>query len=75
MKFVLRIYDFIKSWKHYPEVKKFVEEKCGINWPFSRFQYALWHSKQGFLSNGSFKQNKVKKKHIDMVWEWHEKFK
>ena len=75
MKFVLRTYDFIKSWKSYPEIKKFVEERLGINWRFSRFGYALWHCKQGFLSDESFKQNKVKKRHVDMVWEEHEKFK
>ena len=75
MKIILRTYDFIKSWKYYPIMKKYLEEKCRVKYPHSRLQYSLWHCKQGFLSDESFKQNKVKKRHVDMVWKEHEKFK
>lgn len=51
MKIVLRAYDFIKSWKYYPTMKKYLEEKCRVKFPHSRLRYALWHCKNGILSD------------------------
>ena len=68
MKIILRTYDFIKSWKYYPIMKKYLEEKCHVKCPYSRLRYALWHCKQGILSDVNLKYRDVKIKDVSEVW-------
>ena len=68
MKIVLRAYDFIKSWRYYPTMKKYLEEKCHVKCPHSRLKYALWHCKQGILSDVNLKYRDVKVKDVSEVW-------
>ena len=68
MKIILRKYDFIKSWKYYPTMKKYLEEKCRVKCPHSRLRYALWHCKQGILSDINLKHRDVKIKDVSKVW-------
>ena len=39
------IIDFIKSYFYYPRMKKYLKDRCCINYSQSRFNYALWHCK------------------------------
>ena len=39
------IIDFIKSYFYYPRMKKYLKDRCGIIFPYSRLKYALWHCK------------------------------
>ena len=68
MKIILRTYDFIKSWKYYPIMKKYLQEKCHVKCPYSRLRYALWHCKQGILSDVNLKYRDVKVKDVSEVW-------
>ena len=68
MKIILRTYDFIKSWKYYPIMKKYLEEKCHVKCTYSRLRYALWHCKQGILSDVNLKYRDVKVKDVSEVW-------
>ena len=68
MKIILRTYDFIKSWRYYPTMKKYLEEKCHVKCPYSRLRYALWHCKQGILSDVNLKYRDVKIKDVSGVW-------
>ena len=69
MKIVLRIYDFIKSWIYYPKMKHYLKEKCGVDCVHTKFQYALWHCKQGILSDMNLKNSEVKISDVKTVWK------
>lgn len=69
MKIILQTYDFIKSWKYYPIMKKYLQEKCHVECPYSRLRYALWHCKQGILSDINLKYRDVKIKDVSEVWD------
>lgn len=69
MKSVLRIYDFIKSWIYYPKMKRYLNEKCGVDCVHTRIQYALWHCKVGFLSDMNLKNSKIRISDIKNVWK------
>ena len=69
MKIVLRAYDFIKSWRYYPAMKKYLEEKCKVKCPHSRLKYALWHCKEDILSNVNLKYRDVKIKGVSEAWD------
>lgn len=55
MKLFERIADYIKSWIHYPTMKKYFDDRemSGYNrWndrKFARFEYARWHYHAGKL--------------------------
>ena len=69
MKIVLRAYDFIKSWRYYPTMKKYVEEKCRVKCPYSRLRYALCHYKDGFLLDAGIENNHTDFKRVQGSWE------
>ena len=69
MKSVLRIYDFIKSWIYYPKMKRYLKEKCGVGCVHTRIKYALWHCKQGILSDMNLKKSEVKISDVKTVWK------
>ena len=49
MKKIKRINDFIKSFFYYPKMKRWLKDRCGVDYPLSRLEYALWHCKAGEL--------------------------
>lgn len=49
MRIVLRIYDFIKSWMYYPKMKRYLKDRCGVDYPNTRLQYSFWHCRAGML--------------------------
>ena len=69
MKIILRTYDFIKSWKYYPTMKKYLEEKCHVKCPYSRLRYALWHCRDGILSNAGIENLHTDFKSVSDSWE------
>ena len=69
MRAVLRIYDFIKSWVYYPKMKRYLKEKCGVDCVHTRFQYALWHCKQGVLSDVNLRNSEVTIHDVKTAWK------
>lgn len=67
MKRILRIYDFAKSWIYYPKMKSYLR-RLGIDYPESRFAYALWHCRNGKLSDAGYENLKPKLKNIRDDW-------
>lgn len=57
MRIVLRIYDLIKSWMYYPKMKRYLKDRCGVDYPNTRLQYFFWHCRAGMLRDN----------HIDKV--------
>lgn len=49
-------------------MKKYLEEKCGVNYPGSRLEYALGHCRVGILSDVNLKRRYVKIKDVSEVW-------
>ena len=39
--------DFIKSWIYYPNMFKYLKDRCNIEYPKSRLEYAWWHCHAG----------------------------
>lgn len=68
MKIILRIYDFIKSWKYYPTMKKYLKEKCKVKCRHFRLRYALWHCKEDIISDVNMKYSDAKIKDVSKVW-------
>nr|DAX08371.1 MAG TPA: hypothetical protein [Bacteriophage sp.] len=48
---IARVVDFIKSWLYYPEMKRYLREKCNVCYQKSRVKYAWWHCHAGKLKN------------------------
>lgn len=69
MKTVLRMYDFIKSWMYYPKMKRYMKEKIEIDYVYTRLQYALWHCREGILSDINLKNSKVEILDVKTAWK------
>lgn len=67
MKFVLRIYDFVKSWLYYPKMKIYLR-RLGIDYPEIRFTYSLWHCRGGQLSDVGYENVDPTLKNIRNDW-------
>lgn len=68
MKFVLRVYDFIKSWMYYPKMKSYLWG-LGVDYPESRFTYSLWHCQSGKLSDAGYENLKPRLKNMYDDWK------
>lgn len=69
MKIILQAYDFLKSWRYYPTMKKYLEEKCCAKCPRSRLGYALWHCKNGILLDVGIENLSTTLKDVSDGWE------
>lgn len=69
MKIILQAYDFIKSWRYYPTMKKYLEEKCCVKCSHSRLGYALWHCKDGILSDVGIKNLHTDFRKVSDSWK------
>lgn len=67
-KTILRIYDFIKSWQHYPKMVAKLRD-MGIDYRESRLAYASWHCRSGKLSDTGYENLKPNFKDVPSGWK------
>ena len=67
MKAALRIYDFIKSWMYYPKMKRYLKERCSVDYPNTRLKYSFWHCKAGMLCDNHI--DKVRYSDVKNTWK------
>lgn len=69
MRIILRVYDFIKSWRYYPIMEKYLQERLSSKCPYSRLKYGLWHYKDCFLPDAGIENNHTDFKRVRGSWE------
>lgn len=67
MKSILRIYDFIKAWIYYPKMKRYLKDRCGVDYQNTRLRYSLWHCRTGMLCDDHI--DKVSYSDIKNIWK------